>query len=282
MEQFVQANGVDLCAETFGDRGDPAILLIMGSSASMDWWEDEFCRRLASGPRFVIRYDQRDTGRSVTYEPGAPGYSFRDLVTDAVEVLDALDVDKAHVAGMSMGGAVAQLVALRHPERVTSLTLISTGPVGARDPDLPGMSDETIAQFSVPPPDWSDPASVTDYLVHLARVSAGTSPPFDEPAFRALAARVLDRTTNIESSMTNHNVLLAGDDASSEQAADVNVPTLVVHGTADPVVTYPHGVALARKIDGAELVTLEGMGHELPAGVWDTVVPAILAHTARA
>ena len=148
-DDIVRANGVDLCVEAFGDPADPALLLIMGSSASMDWWEDEFCRRVAAGLLFVIRYDQRDTGRSVTYPPGAPPYTMQDLATDAVGVLDAFGVSRAHVVGMSMGGAVAQLVALDHASRVASLTLIATaaaGP-GPDDPDLPAMSEETGARF---------------------------------------------------------------------------------------------------------------------------------------
>jgi pimeloyl-ACP methyl ester carboxylesterase len=101
-DTIVHANGVPLCVETFGAAGDEPILLIMGAAASMDWWEDGFCERLAAGGRFVIRYDHRDTGRSITYEPGAPGYTGSDLVEDAVGVLDALGLPRAHVVGMSM------------------------------------------------------------------------------------------------------------------------------------------------------------------------------------
>src|SRR3954462_12804946 len=121
----VQVNGVELCVETFGDRRDPAILLIMGGGASMDWWEDDFCGRLAAG-RFVIRYDHRDTGGSVSYPAGAPGYSGDDLVADAIGVLDALKAAPAHLVGMSMGAGLAQVVALERPELVSALTLIST------------------------------------------------------------------------------------------------------------------------------------------------------------
>jgi pimeloyl-ACP methyl ester carboxylesterase len=270
-DEILEANGVDLCVETFGDPSDAAILLIMGSSASMDWWEDEFCERLAAGSRFVIRYDHRDTGRSVSYEPGAPEYTMRDLAADAVGVLDALGVARASVVGMSMGGAIAQLVALDHPGRVASLTLISTAPAapGSDDPDLPRMSEETGALFAAAAePDWSDRAAVMDYLVHLARVSASTARPFDEPAFRALAGRVFDRTVNIESSMTNHNAI-AGGDRWRERLGELSMPTLVVHGTDDPVVPYGSGVALAREIPGAELLALEQTGHELPPPTWD-------------
>jgi len=280
-DEILEANGVDLCVEAFGDPSDAAILLIMGSSASMDWWEDEFCERLAAGSRFVIRYDHRDTGRSVSYEPGAPEYTMRDLVADAVGVLDALGVARASVVGMSMGGAIAQLVALEHSDRVASLTLVSTAPAGPgpNDPDLPAMSAETGTRFAeARQPDWSDRAAVIDYLVHLARVSASSASPFDEAAFRDLAGRVFDRTINIESSMTNHNAMEAGD-RWRERLGELRAPTLVVHGTDDPVVPYGNGVALAREIPGAELLALEQTGHELPRPTWDILVPAILEHT---
>ena len=142
-----EANGVELCAEAFGDPGDPAILLIMGSSASMDWWEDAFCERLAAGPRFVVRYDHRDTGRSVSYEPGSPPYSMSDLVADAVGVLDAFELSRAHLVGMSLGGAIVQLVALGSPDRVASLTLIATSFADRDRSGLPSMETEIAAQF---------------------------------------------------------------------------------------------------------------------------------------
>ena len=151
------------------------MLLIAGAGASMDWWEDGFCDRLAAGRRFVIRYDQRDTGRSVGYEPGAPGYGWDDLVLDAVGVLDALGVDRAHLVGMSMGGGIAQVAALDHPDRVATLTLVATAPAapGGDDPDLPPMADEARARFAaLAEPEWSDRAAVIDYLVGLERACA--------------------------------------------------------------------------------------------------------------
>jgi pimeloyl-ACP methyl ester carboxylesterase len=278
--EVVQANGVDICVQTFGDPTDPVVLLVMGSSASMDWWEDEFCESLAAGGRFVVRYDHRDTGQSVSYEPGAPAYQFGDLVDDAVDLLDHFGVSGAHVVGMSMGGAIAQLMALDHPDRVESLTLISTGPArpGPEDPDLPAMSEDTGARFMVEPPDWSDREAVIDYLVHLARVSAAQSQPFDEEPFRALAGRVFDRTVNMESSMTNHN-RLAGDGRWRDRLGNLTTPTLVLHGTEDPVVPYGNGAALANDIPNARLIPLEQTGHELPRRAWDVVIPAISEHT---
>jgi pimeloyl-ACP methyl ester carboxylesterase len=280
MSELVEVNGVELCVEGIGDRSDPAILLVMGASGSMDWWEDEFCERLAAGSRFVIRYDQRDTGRSVTYEPGAPGYTGDDLIADVLGVLDAFGLARAHLVGISAGGAIAQIVALDNPERIASLTLISTSPSGG-DPDLPGMSGAAAARFAdVPVPDWSDRAAAIDYGVHLARVSAARSRPFDEAAMRALLGRVYDRTRNMESSMKNHYTLEGGE-RWRERLAELRVPTLVMHGDEDPLFPPAHGVALANEIPGATLIELEGMGHELPERVWDVVIPAILEHTSE-
>jgi pimeloyl-ACP methyl ester carboxylesterase len=280
-DRVVRANGVDVCLETFGDPGDPAILLIMGSTASMDWWEDEFCERLAAGPRFVIRYDHRDTGRSVSYEPGAPPYGLRDLEADAVGLLDAVGVVRAHLVGMSMGGGIAQLVALDHPDRVASLTLIATAPAapGPDDPDLPQMPEATRAKFAAAAePEWSDREAVIDYIVYLERVCASGSRSFDEAAMREVAVRALDRTDSIASFMTNHGVIDEGE-RWRERLGELHVPTLVVHGTEDPVLPYANGVALAREIPGAELLTLEPTGHELPRATWDVVVPALLQPT---
>jgi pimeloyl-ACP methyl ester carboxylesterase len=274
-QRIVRANGVDLCLETFGDPTEPAILLIAGAAGSMLSWEEEFCERLAAGSRFVIRYDNRDTGRSVTYEPGAPKYTGSDLVEDAVGILDALRVDRAHLIGISMGGGIAQFVALDHPDRVASLTLISTSPGSGAD--LPEMSDEFRAHFAgaTAEPDWSDRAAVIDYVVEDARLYASKSRPFDEAAWRDLAGRDFDRTINIASSMKNH-FLIEGGDSRRERLGEIRIPTLVLHGTEDPLFPYGHGVALANEIPGARLVPLEQTGHELPRAVWDLVVPAIL------
>ena len=280
----VRANGVDLCVDTFGDAGDPAILLIAGSESSMDWWEDELCELLASGPRFVLRYDLRDTGQSVSYEPGAPEYDGADLVADAVGLLDVLGIARAHVVGISMGGGIAQQLALEHGGRVTTLTLISTSPVGPRAPNapaLPSLSAELSAHFAepTPEPDWADRAAVVDYIVQGLRPYAG-SLPFDEKRQRALVQRVVDRTTSIASSMKNHSLIHGGRPVRG-RLGELGVPTLVLHGTADPLFPFGHGEALAAEIPGARLVALEGMGHEMPPRpVWDIVATAILAHTA--
>ena len=279
-EKILNANGVDLCVETFGDPEDAAILLIMGAGASMDWWRDEFCQRLAAGARLVVRYDLRDTGRSVSYEPGAPGYTGDDLVADAAGLIDGLGLGQAHLVGFSMGGGMAQLVALDHPDRVASLTLIATSPAvpGEADRNLPSMTPRAQDEFAaIAEPDWADRDAVVDYIVALERACAGTN-GFDEAEWCELAGRVFDRTTNIQSGLTNHDVL-SDDDRPRAPLGSLNAPTLVVHGTEDPLLPYRHGLALAEEIPGARIVRVEGMGHELPDTAWDVIVPAILEHT---
>jgi pimeloyl-ACP methyl ester carboxylesterase len=277
-ERMVEVNGVGLCVETFGEDRDPAVLLIMGAAASMLLWEDDFCERLASGGRFVIRYDHRDTGRSVTYAPGAPEYTGDDLVSDAAGVLDALGVARAHIVGLSMGGGIAQLLALDYPDRVSSLTLISTSP--GSGPDLPAMSKELRAYFAEPPPqpDWSDRDAVIDYLVEDERVYAARSRPFDETARRELAGRNFDRSIDLASSMTNH-FLLDGGGSVRERLDQIHAPALVIHGEEDPLFPPAHGQALAEELPNARLLMLEQTGHELPRATWDVVVPAIVTHT---
>jgi pimeloyl-ACP methyl ester carboxylesterase len=279
---MVRANGVDLCVETFGDPVAPAILLISGAAASMDWWDAEFCRRLAAGGRFVIRYDHRDTGRSVSYPPGAPGYTGADLVGDAVGLIDALAGGRAHVVGLSMGGGIAQHLAVHHGDRVVTLTLMSTSPGGPGGPDndLPPMADRVRAAFAepAPEPDWTDRDAVVEYLVEGKRRFAGPD-SFDQAAVREVARRVVERTVNLESSTKNHWLVEGGEDT-RPRLGEVRAPTLVIHGTEDPLFPPGHAVALAREIATTELLLLDGIGHQAPPrSTWHLVVPAILRHT---
>jgi pimeloyl-ACP methyl ester carboxylesterase len=277
-------NGVDLCVQTFGEPAHSPLLLIAGAECSMDWWEDELCERLAAGPRFVIRYDLRDTGQSTTYPPGAPEYDGADLTADALGVLDALGIERAHIVGLSSGGGIAQELALEHSDRVATLTLISTTAVGPRPDDrpaLPGMSPELAARFAepAPEPDWSDRRAVIDYIVEGLRPFSG-SLPFDEEGKRALVGRIVDRTINIESSVKNHWLLEEGE-ATRKPVTEITAPALVLHGTEDPAFPYEHGEALAREIPGARLIPLEGAGHEFPPRpLWNKVVAEVLEHTA--
>jgi pimeloyl-ACP methyl ester carboxylesterase len=247
----------------------------MGAAGSMDRWEEPFCERLAAAGRHVIRYDHRDTGQSISYPPGEPGYTGDDLVADAAALLGVLGVVRAHVVGQSMGGALAQVLALDHPGCVASLTLVATSPAGP-EPDLPPMAGEAQAALAaIAEPDWSDRAAVIEYLTEQWRAVASRSRPFDAEGTRALSARVVDRTTNMESSAKNAYAA-EGSDRWRDRLGGLDVPTLVVHGTEDPVFPLGHGEALAREIPGAELLTLEGGGHELARRDWDVVVPAIL------
>jgi pimeloyl-ACP methyl ester carboxylesterase len=278
-ETTARARDAELCVQTFGDPADPPVLLIHGAAAAMDWWEDDFCARLADGGRFVVRYDHRDTGRSTTYPPGAPGYTGRDLVDDALAVLDAVGVTSAHLVGQSMGGALAQVLALEHPERVVSLTLITTSPVG-RLPEglvLPPMTDELAATFAQggAAADPADRAAVVDQLVDSFRPYAG-SRPFDEAGIRAVAERVVDRSHDVASG-GNHFVAEPGPPP-TRTLDQLTMPTLVIHGDEDPLFPLPHGEALARLIPGAELLVIGRMGHELPRSTWDVVLPALLEH----
>jgi pimeloyl-ACP methyl ester carboxylesterase len=276
----VQANGVELCVETFGDAADPAILLIHGAGSSLLSWDEDLCSRLAGGWRFVIRYDLRDAGRSVTYEPGSTKYGMDDLVEDAVGLLDALGVERAHVVGMSAGGGIGQLLALDHPERIATLTLASSTPggPGPPNPDLPDPAPELFANEPAEP-DWSDRGAVVDYLVEAERPFAARSRPFDEAAMRELMGRVVDRSTNLEWGLANTFSQDAGEPW-RERLGAIAVPTLVIHGAEDPLFPYGHARALAEEIPGAELLPLEATGHEyFPRHTWDLVVPAILRHT---
>jgi pimeloyl-ACP methyl ester carboxylesterase len=274
----MRVNGVDLCVQPLGTDTDPPILLIMGMAASLDFWEDELCDRLVAGGRFVIRYDNRDTGQSIAYEPGHPGYTSADLVADAVGVIEALGLPRAHLVGMSMGGAIAQLAALDHPDRVASLTLISTSAMG---PGLPGMAERLGPVFARPRPDADDREALLDHLVDLDRALASESAPFDADGTRALHARALGRARNVESMLGNHE-LADGGPSWHDRLGEIAVPTLVIHGADDPFMLLAHGHALAAAIPGAKLLTVEAMGHELPRRTWDVVVPSILAHTDEA
>jgi pimeloyl-ACP methyl ester carboxylesterase len=279
-ERMIEVNGVELCTESFGDPGDPAILLVMGVGASMLWWEEGFCGLLAACGRFVIRYDHRDTGCSVTYEPGRPQYTGADLLADAVGVLDVYGVAAAHVVGVSAGGAFAQHLAIGFPDRVLSLTLISTSPATAGERSLPPPTERFNAFLASAEVNWSERQSVIEYLVGYQRMLAGGARPFDETAWRALVRRDVERARDIAASQ-NHDLISEGH-VPSGPISLVAAPTLVIHGAADPMFPLAHGQALAEEIPGAKLLTLEGAGHGVEPADWERVCHAILAHTAVA
>ena len=278
-ESTIRSGDAEIVTQAFGVPSDPAVLLIMGQMASMLWWPEGLCERLAEGGRYVIRYDNRDTGRSTSYEPGKPPYTGDDFVGDAVAVLDGYGFDRAHVVGMSAGGATAQLVALDHPARVASVTAISTTKVGGTDEELPGPDAEYMAHAAAAEDlDWSDTQAVAEFLVRDARALAGTRHPFDEAAARDLVTRDLERAARPES-LVNHALLNDGE-GRERDVGEISAPFLVVHGTADPLFPHEHGVALAEAIPAARLVTIDGGGHELHEADWNQIVEAIVTHTA--
>ena len=276
-ERMVQADDVEICAESFGDSTNPALLLMMGASASMLWWPADFCGMLADRGLHVIRYDNRDTGRSTTYPPGEPGYLVEDMVDDAFRVLDSFDVKRAHLAGMSLGGMIAQVAALSQPQRVSSLILMMSSIFGPHTPELPAM-DGRILEYHLAATtlDWSNEDAVVDYMVGGWRLLSGTGHPFDEESMRAIATAEVRRARNLLS-MFNH-ALLKGSERWFGKISQINLPTLVIHGTDDPALPYAHGIALANKIPNSTLVPLRGTGHELHPADWEKIVDAIANH----
>ena len=244
----------------------------------MDRWEEPFCERLAAAGRYVIRYDHRDTGGSTTYPPGKPGYTSDDLFADPLAILDHLGVERAHLVGLSMGGAIAQWIAIHDPQRVRGLTLMSTSPVGTGGAPLPPMSDAMRAAFGEPPaePDWSDREAAIAFLLEAERPYAG-SRGLDEPALRALLGRVYDRSESLPSA-NNHFVLEGGETTPGAAGRDRRAHA------RDPRHRRPALPAPARRgaraeIPGAELLVIDGLGHEFPPSAWDEVLPALIAVT---
>ncbi|TPK97187.1 alpha/beta hydrolase [Mesorhizobium sp. B2-4-12] len=267
----------EIVSEAFGDRENPALLLIMGAMASMLWWPEAFCRKLAGAGLYVIRYDNRDTGRSTKYPPGAPPYTFDDMADDAIGVLDSHGIGEAHVAGMSMGGMIAQLAALKHPSRVASLTTISSSPMGMDTSHLPRPSDAyTEHSAEGADVDWSDRRQVIDFMVRDARAIASVAHPFDAARTRAFIEQDYIRSGGFLRA-TNH-FLLKGTDRWNGRLHEMRAPLLVIHGTADPIFPIEHGEALAGAVAGAKLLRVEGGGHELHPDDWTKISAAIVAH----
>ena len=278
-ERLVRDHGLLIVTEAFGDPAHAPVLLIMGGGASMLWWPEAFCARLAGRGRYVIRFDQRDTGRSTKFTAGDPPYTLDDLVADAVRVLDAYAIRAAHLVGMSLGAIIGQLVALHHPARVRSLTAMSSSPFGVETSRLPRSSEAYQQHLATAEHvDWSDREQVIEYSLAESRLIAGTAHPFAEEATRAFYERDYDRSGGYS---TLANFAWRGGDAWRGRLHEMKAPLLVIHGTADPVYPIEHGVALADAVAGATLVRLDGGGHELHRADWDTIIDAIAAHTAQ-
>ncbi|TKK81008.1 alpha/beta hydrolase [Herbidospora galbida] len=294
-ERIVHAGDLELWAEESGDPEHPAVLLVMGAQAQGVQWPDGFVRRLVGGGRRVIRYDHRDTGRSSTVDFAAHPYAVADLAADALAVLDAFGAARAHLVGASLGGLIAQRLAVTHPERVLTLTSLSSQPLGTdtagavrrvmegappRPGELPPPTPELLAALvsSFPGPG----APVEDYLaarLPLWRALHGPVLPFDEEEYRAMERRVHARARDLGAAL-NHT-LAGAETMSTADLAAVTAPTLVVHGTEDPMFPPAHAEATAAAIPGARLVMIEGLGHTLPSAVHDRLAEEILRHTRR-
>lgn len=276
-ERVIREHGLALVSEAFGDPADPPVLLNMGGGSSMLWWPGAFCERLANQGRYVIRYDQRDSGRSTKFDQGDTRYTLDDLADDAVRILDGYEIPAAHLVGMSLGGLVAQLAALKHPSRVLSLTVIGSSPVRIDTSHLP-QSGAAYRQHMATAEnvDWSNREEVISFTVEEARVVAGTAHPFDEAHTRRFIEEDYDRAGGYS---TLANFDWRGGEKWQGRLHELRAPLLVIHGTADPVYPIEHGMALAEAVAGAKLLRLEGGGHELHEADWDTIIGAIVAHT---
>ncbi|MGY2066292.1 alpha/beta fold hydrolase [Blastococcus sp. SYSU DS0619] len=282
MEHRVRIDaGTELWVEECGGPAGTPLLLIMGANASGVVWPDELVDRLGAVHR-VVRYDHRDTGRSTAGYAVRP-YAIRDLAADAVAVLDALGIDRAHVVGMSMGGTLVQLLLLDHPGRLRSATVFATSALGAGHPGGTGPAE-------LPPPDarllamWETMGERRDRAAELAwrvehwRLLNGDVVPFDAAEFGALEERVAAHSGSWRNPVAHALADQSGLDRGAELAGGT-VPTLVVEAPEDPVNPPPHAAVLAALVGGARLVPVPGMGHALPAAVVGPLADAVLAHT---
>ncbi len=275
----VEANGVTLGVEHFGDAAAPLVLLAGGTT--MLSWPDALCEALARGGRHVVRYDLRDCGASTTVNLTAPAYTLRDLAADAAALARELDDRPAHLAGIGVGGMVAQVAALDHPDAFSALTLAGTRPVapGRLDDDLPDHDAATMKRlFSRPMPDWSDRAAVADFAAAGAKILG------DDPTeARTRAERIFDRTPSTEPAVQMANqmgMVFANLDCRPrwrERLPELAMPTLVVHGRHDRFFPVGNGEALAREIPGARLLVLERAATALPDAAGDEIAAAMLA-----
>ncbi|WP_345419647.1 alpha/beta hydrolase [Pseudonocardia xishanensis] len=266
------APGVQVWAEEIPGPGEP-VLLVMGADAAGLTWPDELVDRLAERHR-VIRYDHRDTGRSTHAFDEAP-YAIRDLAADAVAVLDAFAIDRAHVVGMSLGGTLVQLLLVDHPDRLWSATVFCTASLQG-DPDLPGP-DPALLRLWGELTDERDREQELDWRVEHWRLLNGAGVEFDEAWFRELEERIMEHSGR-EDKPAAHAA--AAQDGLERDLTENTVPTLVIEAPEDPVCPPPHAAHLASTIKGATLVRIEGMGHAIPPALATPLAEAILAHTA--
>lgn len=266
---------VDLFVEAFGDDGAEPVLLISGADAHCTRWTPALVDPLVAAGFRVVRFDNRDSGLS-TKVPSSVGYTLDDLAADSLAVMDRLSIDSAHVIGRSMGGMVGQVLALTSPERVRSLTLLCSSP-GLGDERLPSAADWLLDKMAerlfAPPP--ADQAERVAWVVELDRLFAGHRYPFDDEAARSVAEFEVERCWYPES---GHGPAVGASPSRLDSLDKISVPTLVVHGTADPVFPVEHALALADGVPGAHLWLVEGLGHEVPDECLPDLLPRLLDH----
>lgn len=279
-KKMVRKEELGLYTEAFGSRKSPALILIMGASGSSKLWDDSFCQILAEKDFHVIRYDNRDTGQSTTGEPGKIWYSIDDMANDCLAIADAYELKTFHLVGLSLGGMIAQIVAVKVPQRVRSLALLSTSP-WADIPDLPGIEKSVMEELGKAANlDWTNRDAYIKYFTSNLRVQAGGARyPFDEEAAKATSAREFDHAKNIQSSV-NH-ARLSGAESYYGKISQAKVPTVIIHGSKDPVLPLPHAQAAQAMIPNSKLVVLDKGGHEIAPGDFEEIAELIHANSLR-
>lgn len=288
--EFTRANGLDIAYQTFGDKDAPPLILIMGLGSQMVLWDSEFCRQLAAGGYRVIRFDNRDVGLSTKLDwmkvpdsaavaaalqrgeaPALP-YTLDDMATDTAELLTALGHESAHIVGESMGGMIGQIMAIRFPERLRSLTSImsSTG-----NPLLPPPSPQVLEILYTPFP--ADHDGFVESFVRAFKILSGPAMPLNAALARKWAEQSYQRGLNPAGVARQFAAIMAAGDR-TEKLKSIDVPTLVIHGEADPLLPVECGLATAAAIPGARLKIIPGMGHALPEAVWKQIVTEITRH----
>ena len=268
-----KANNIEIEYDTFGDSSARPLLLVMGLGAQMIRWEEEFCEKLVDKGFYVIRFDNRDVGLST--KVSAP-YNLQDMADDAISLLDALNVDKAHICGASMGGSIVQAMAIKYPARILSLTSIMSTTGRA---NLPPAKPEAVKLLMMPAPEERD--GYIEYYVNLWRVLHGSGFPFDEEEGREMAAKSYDRSF-YPPGIDRQVMAISVSGSRKTKLASVNVPTQIIHGGDDPIVSVEGGKDTAETIPGAELLIIEGMGHALPPEAWPQIIDAISANADKA